>query len=215
MISTRLLPATEAFQTDAFRFRLNVRFPVRLSDLPEEQLLERAIQYDEDALGELYDRYDTKIYSFIYRRVGEAAVAEDLTAQVFLKMLEAIRSRRVWHSSFSGWLYRIAHNLLVDHYRENAKLTQITLDDAPQLTAERHDPVKAAEQSLESERLRAALRRLTDDQAMVISLRFVERYSIAEVARLLDKTEGAVKALQHRALATLYQLLENEQLWDR
>ncbi|MEZ4581128.1 MAG: sigma-70 family RNA polymerase sigma factor [Caldilineaceae bacterium] len=119
-----------------------------------------------------------------------------------------------WRTSFSGWLYRIAHNLLVDHYRDCAKQTYVPLDDAPVLTTTQYNPVRIAESRLEIERLRAAIRRLTDDQALVISLRFIERCSINEVAEMLDKTEGAVKALQHRALATLHQLLENEELWE-
>ena len=186
--------------------------PVGLTDLPEKDLLRKAIEYDEAALGELYDRYETKIYTYMYRRTSEPSIAEDLTAQVFLKMLEAIRQRRAWHSSFSGWLYRIAHNLIVDHYRESSKESYIPIEDAPSLVANRYNPVLSAERSLQSERLRAAIRRLTNDQAQVVCLRFLERYSINEVSRMMNKTEGAVKALQHRALLTLYQLLENEQL---
>ena len=86
---------------------------------------------DEDALGELYDRYELKIYNYIYRRTSNQTLAEDLTAQVFLKMLEAIHNDKTWHSSFSGWLYRIAHNLVIDHYRTRDRQKQISIDDAP------------------------------------------------------------------------------------
>lgn len=177
----------------------------------EDELLERAKLYDEEAIGEIYNLYSQKIYSFLQKRTGDPALAEDLTAGVFLKMLEAIRNQRTWHTSFSGWIYRIAHNLLVDHYRDCARLTYVGIDDTP-LPASRSCPVVAAENSLQSERLRSALNRLTEDQAMVISLRFLEHYSINEVANILGKTDGAIKSLQHRALATLYQLLENEEL---
>ncbi len=177
----------------------------------EDELLARAKLYDEEAIGEIYNRYSQKIYAFLHRRTGDPTLAEDLTASVFLKMLEAIRNQRMWHTSFSGWIYRIAHNLLVDHYRDCAKLTYVGIDDTP-LPASRSCPIAAAERSLESERLRSALLRLTEDQAMVISLRFLEHYSISEVATILGKSEGAIKSLQHRALATLYQLLENEEL---
>ena len=85
------------------------------TEATETELLSAAMNFDERALGELYDRYEAKIYSYIYRRTGEQTLAEDLTAQVFLKMLEAIRKQKAWHSSFSGWLYRIAHNLVVDY----------------------------------------------------------------------------------------------------
>jgi RNA polymerase sigma-70 factor (ECF subfamily) len=183
-----------------------------LTEYSEEQLLETAIHYDEAALGELYDRYEAKIYSYIFRRTGEQTLAEDLTAQVFLKMLEAIRNRKAWHSSFSGWLYRIAHNLVIDHYRQRGHHTQVPLEDAPTLLAVEQNPVESAEMKLDAERLRAAISRLTDEQAEVISLRFLEGYSITEVAEMMNKTEGSIKALQYRAVATLRQFLQYEPL---
>lgn len=209
-MNTQLIPTTQSFVAPALP-KPNIK-PAAM--LEEDELLSRASSFDERAIGEVYARYEGKIYAFLYRRVGDPNIAEDLTAQVFLKMLEAIRNGHTWRTSFSGWLYRIAHNLLVDHYRDCAKQTYVPLDDAPPLSTSQHNPVRLAERRLEVERLRAAIRRLTDDQALVISLRFIERCSINEVAEMLDKTEGAVKALQHRALATLHQLLENEELWD-
>ena len=185
---------------------------IPVTDLTEHELLNRAISYRTDALSELYDRYESKIYGYIYRRTGNKALAEDLTAQVFLKMLEAIRERKAWHSSFSGWLYRIAHNLVIDYYRRRDRKPQIPIDEAPVLPTTKHDPVTTAETKLDAERLRAAIRRLTEDQAEVVSLRFLEGYSINEVASMMTKSEGAVKALQYRAVATLRQLLEHEQL---
>lgn len=182
-----------------------------ISELTEEQLLNEAIRYNEAALGELYDRYEAKIYSYIYRRTGDQVLSEDLTAQVFLKMLEAIRKSNAWHSSFSGWLYRIAHNLVVDHFRRRDRQKQIPIDDAPILVATEHNPVKTSELNLNAEYLRGAIQRLTDEQAEVVSLRFLEGYSINEVAKLMDKTEGAVKALQYRAVATLRQFLQRDQ----
>lgn len=182
------------------------------TEATETELLSAAITFDEHALSELYDRYEAKIYSYIYRRVGEQALSEDLTAQVFLKMLEAIRKKKAWHSSFSGWLYRIAHNLIVDHYRRRDKKPQVPIDDVPILPDEGDGPVRAAEKRLDAERLRSAMVSLTEEQAEVVSLRFLEGYSINEVAQLMGKTDGAIKALQYRAVSTLRQLLENEQL---
>lgn len=180
-----------------------------ISDLTEEQLLVEAAQYDDAAIGELYDRYEAKIYAYIYRRTGEQTLAEDLTGQVFLKMLEAIHNQKAWHSSFSGWLYRIAHNLVIDHYRQRDHQTQVSLDDEPTLTSP-DNPEEAAEIKLDAERLRAAIGRLTEEQAEVISLRFLEGYSINEVAEMMSKTEGSIKALQYRAVSTLRQLLQFE-----
>lgn len=183
-----------------------------LTEVTEEVLLSAAINLDERALSELYDRYEAKIYSYIYRRTGQQPLAEDLTAQVFLKMLEALNSGKAWHSSFSGWLYRIAHNLVIDYYRRRDRDQQVTIDEASVLISSGDNPVRAAELQLESDKLRSAISRLTDEQADVISLRFLEGYSINEVAIMMEKTEGAIKALQYRAVATLRQLLENEHL---
>jgi RNA polymerase sigma-70 factor, ECF subfamily len=183
-----------------------------LTESNEDELLANAVHYDEAALGELYDRYEAKIYSYIFRRTGEQALAEDLTAQVFLKMLEAIQQGKAWHSSFSGWLYRIAHNLVIDHYRNRGRQGHVELDETEVSRAPEHNPVLTAEMNLDAERLRAAVRRLTDEQAEVISLRFLEGYSILEVAEMMDKSEGSIKALQYRAVATLRNLLQHEQL---
>lgn len=185
--------------------------PKLLKNCTEEELLDRAANFDEAALSEIYDRYELKIYNYIYRRTSDPGLSEDLTAQVFLKMLEAIQSERAWHSSFSGWLYRIAHNLVIDHYRARDRQKQVSIDDVPHMHDAGTTPLRAAEIALEAEALRSAIRRLTDEQAQVISLRFLEGYSFAEIAEMMDKTEGAVKALQHRAVATLRQLLVLEQ----
>lgn len=186
--------------------------PSPVSDWSEEQILEAAVVYDEAALGELYDRYEARIFIYVYRRTGDEALAEDLTAQVFVKMLQAIRERRAWHSSFSGWLYRIAHNVVIDHYRQRDKQVLIGLDEAPDIVDEHDDPAQSAEMRLTTDKVRFAMRQLTDEQAEVLSLRFLEGYSIFEVAVMMNKTEGAIKALQYRAVATLRNLLEHEQL---
>jgi len=173
----------------------------------EAQLLERAKEFDPAALEAIYDRYSPRIYNYIYRRLGDAALSEDLTAQVFLRMLEAIQGAKAWKTSFSGWLYRIAHNLVVDHFRRCSRTARISLEDAPPLLAADGDPVEVADQRLASERLLLAIRQLTDDQAQVVILRFLEGLSIAEVASVMGRSEGAVKALQYRAVIALRHLL--------
>lgn len=181
-----------------------------VAEASEEALLAAAMQYDEAALGELYDRYEAKIYTYIYRRTGDEALAEDFTAQVFLRMLESIRDQKAWRSSFSGWLYRIAHNLVIDHYRRKGRQGTVDIDEAAPTASEEHDPELTVAQSLDAERLRNAIRRLTDEQAEVVSLRFLEGYSISEVATMMNRTEGAIKALQYRAVATLRTLLYDQ-----
>ena len=176
----------------------------------EVELLERARRFDEAALEEIYDLYEERIFAYIYRRIGDPTLAEDLTAQVFLKMLEAIRKEKAWHSSFSGWLYRIAHNLVIDQYRKRGKATYMSIDDAPDLVTKEEGPAQTAERHWDAENLRRAIDRLTEEQASVVSLRFLEGYSITEVASLMDKTEGAIKALQYRAVSNLRRLLEHD-----
>jgi len=179
------------------------------ADDPEQQaLLEKARRADTVALGEIYDQYADKIYAYIYHRVGQAELAEDLTAQVFMRMLEAVRTGHGWQTSFSGWLYRIAHNIVIDHYRRKGRATFVDIDDAAPMQAPSGDPVASTESQFERQRLRQALAELTDEQSQVISLRFLEDLSIAEVAVVMQKTEGAVKALQYRAVIALRRVMQ-------
>ena len=178
-------------------------------DPDQQALLERAGRAEPAALGALYDQYADKIYAYIYRRVGQAEVAEDLTGQVFMRMLEAIRTGQGWRSSFSGWLYRIAHNLVIDYYRRRGRMMLVDIDEATPVRATHGDPVRSTENLLNREQLRAALFELTEEQAQVITLRFMEERSIAEVADLMDKTEGAIKALQYRAVLALRRVMQS------
>ncbi|MGQ9493039.1 MAG: sigma-70 family RNA polymerase sigma factor [Anaerolineae bacterium] len=175
----------------------------------ETALLKRAREYDQAAIAEIYDRYSLRIYNYIYHRLGNALLAEDLTATVFLRMLEAIRSSRAWQTSFSGWLYRIAHNLVVDHFRAGHR-DDVSLDDWP--VAFHEHPADVAERSLTQQRLRAAISQLTEEQSLVITLKFLEGMSNAEIAQLMGKSEGAIKSLQFRALAALRRLISGEEL---
>jgi RNA polymerase sigma-70 factor, ECF subfamily len=180
----------------------------RVAADPQEMLLKRASQADPEALTELYDQYVDRIYSYVYRRVGQAEVAEDLTGQVFMRMLEAIRTGHPWRTSFSGWLYRIAHNLIIDYYRRRKRATFVELDDAAPVQAPNSDPLHSAELRLDTQRMRDALRAITEEQAQVVVLRFLEELSIAEVAGIMGKTEGAIKALQYRAVLALRRVME-------
>ena len=181
------------------------------ADIVDRQVYERARALDQQALAAIYDAYSERIYRYIYHRVGDPEVAEDLTALTFTKMLEAIHSGREWRTSFSGWLYRIAHNLVVDHFREKGRARQVSLESGLPLRATDVDPFEAALRSLRHDALRAAISQLTDDQANVIVLRFLEGYSIAEAARILGKTEGAIKALQFRAVERLRKIMAGDE----
>ncbi len=177
----------------------------------ETALLERMRSLDPRALSAIYDLYAMRIYSYIYHRVGDASLAEDLTAQVFLRLLEALRNDRAWTVSFSGWLYRIAHNLVIDTYRRSGHGRHVDLDANADTPAKGQGPEDAAELTLAHDRVRVALTRLTEEQAQVVTLRFLEEKSIAEVAHIIGKSEGAVKALQYRAVAALRRIMEGEQ----
>jgi RNA polymerase sigma-70 factor (ECF subfamily) len=158
----------------------------------------------------VYDRYSQRIYSYLYHRLGNQGLAEDLTATVFVRMLEAVRSSKAWRTSFSGWLYRIAHNLVVDYFRSGRQDKQVELDEWSLVSGDH--PAEDAERTLREERLRSAIGHLTDEQGMVISLKFLEGMSNAEVAVLIGKSEGAVKSLQFRGLAALRRLIGEQGL---
>ena len=176
----------------------------------EGALVERARAYDEKALGELYDRYAPKMYAYIYRRVGHAATAEDLTGELFLRVVRSLRNDQAWRDSFSAWLYRVAHNLVVDHYRSLPELPDEPVETS--IEGDGGDPAAAVEGRLARERLRAATDRLTPEQQEVLALRFGEGLTAAETAQILNKSTGAVEALQHRALASLRRILGGEGL---
>jgi RNA polymerase sigma-70 factor (ECF subfamily) len=174
----------------------------------ERTLLKRAQAYDEDALGALYDQYAPLIYTYLYRRVHDAQQAEDLTGEVFVRVLQAIQAQRFWHTSFRGWLYRIAHNLVVDHYRQQPPAPVLALDE--QLVADQDDPESVVTERLSHRRLRSAISRLTPDQQQVLALRFGQQLATREVGEVMGKSVSAVEALQHRALASLRRILDKD-----
>ena len=174
--------------------------------MTEFVLRERAVALDPAALAEIYDRYSGKIYSYIYHRVGDGGLAEDLVGDVFVRMLEAVRSDRAWTTSLQGWLYRIAHNLIVDRFRRSGGREHVELDEGWMAT---DNTSHSFETLFASNQLQQGMRVLTEEQQQVVVLKFVEGLSNTEVAEILNKTEGAVKALQHRALTALRQVVTN------
>ncbi|MFL5981355.1 MAG: sigma-70 family RNA polymerase sigma factor [Gaiellaceae bacterium] len=165
-------------------------------------LVARAQDGDRDALEELYLLHFDRIYSYLHMSVGNRHDAEDLTTQTFLKMLESIKRFRWQSAPFSAWLFRIAHNLAMDHFRASRRW---------QPEEEVPEPLGVEGISAEEEALhsigRASMLELIDglshEQQQVLTLKFVFNFGNAEAATILGKTEGAVKSLQHRALASL------------
>jgi len=181
----------------------------------DDALIRRAQALDPGALAELYDRHFDGIYRYLFTRLRHQADAEDFTEQVFLKMVDSIQRYRPRGVAFSSWLYRIAHNLLVDRYRragrEAVELTERVRDARPQA-----DPATLAQNSEDRRHLVAALRRLTPEQQRVITMRFIDNLSVDEIARLMRRRPGAIHSMQHRALASLYRfLMEREQVEAR
>jgi RNA polymerase sigma-70 factor (ECF subfamily) len=169
----------------------------------EENLVRRAQQRDEKAFSQLYEAYFDRIYRYIRIRIGDVTEAEDMTQQVFLKVLQSISSFRWTGKPFSAWLFRIAHNQVVDHLRKKSKRTTVPIEDAPPMASTSREPEDVVAMKLEMEQVAIAARGLTEAQREVISLRFAGGMSIAEVAKTMGKTEGAIKALQHSGILML------------
>jgi RNA polymerase sigma-70 factor, ECF subfamily len=181
----------------------------------EDAVIRRAQALDPGALAELYDRHFDGIYRYLFTRLRHQADAEDLTEQVFLKMVDSIQRYRPRGVAFSSWLYRIAHNLLVDRYRragkEAVELSRDLRDHRPQA-----DPAAMAQSSEDRRRLFAAIQRLTPEQQQVITMRYIDNLEVEEIARLTHRRAGAIHSMQHRALASLYRfLLEQEEVHAR
>jgi RNA polymerase sigma-70 factor (ECF subfamily) len=164
-------------------------------------LVLRAIQKDQEAFGELYDRHVVRVYRHIYYMVGNTAEAEDLTAQTFLRAWEAIPRYQVRGAPFVSWLLRIAHNLGVSHLRSKRESSQ--LHDGIVDDKWRRDPESAYEQTAEEELVREAILRLREEQRQVIILRFIEDLDYREVAEIIGKSVAAIRVIQHRALNAL------------
>ena len=169
-------------------------------------LVERAKQGDRDAFEQLYLLHFDRIYSYLQMSVGNKHDAEDLTNQTFVKMIESI-GRFEWRTvPISAWLFRIAHNLAMDHFRSRKRW---------QPEEEPPEPPGAEERSAEEEAFHAIGERsmlemiegLSEDQQQVLTLKFVFDFSNAEVGTILGKSEGAIKSLQHRALGSLQRQL--------
>jgi RNA polymerase sigma-70 factor (ECF subfamily) len=166
------------------------------------RLVERAQRGDRSALEELYLLHFDRIYSYLHLSVGNRHDAEDLTTQTFLRMLEAIGRFRWQSAPFSAWLFRIAHNLAMDHFRAGRRVQ--AEEDVPEpLGAEESSAEEQALDSLGQAGMLELIQRLSAEQRQVLTLKFLFGFANADVARILGKTEGAVKSLQHRALASL------------
>jgi RNA polymerase sigma-70 factor, ECF subfamily len=176
--------------------------PPRESTDEVRKLVDRAQKGDRAALEELYLIHFDRIYSYLHVSVGNKHDAEDLTTQTFLKMLESIGRFRWQSAPFSAWLFRIAHNLAMDHFRSRRRW-QPEAEVPEPVDSEEPSAELEAMQSIGRESMRELIELLSPEQQQVLTLKFVFNFPNSDVAKILDKTEGAIKSLQHRALASL------------
>jgi RNA polymerase sigma-70 factor (ECF subfamily) len=174
------------------------------------RLVERAQKGDRQALEELYLLHFDRIYSYLHMSVGNRHDAEDITTQVFLKMLESIGKFRWQSAPFSAWLFRIAHNLAMDHFRSRRRWQPE--EDVPEQPGEEEPSAEAmAMQSIGRQSMLELIEDLSPEQQQVLTLKFVFNFPNGDVATILGKTEGAIKSLQHRALVSLQKQFEQSQ----
>lgn len=172
-------------------------------------LVEHAIAGDADAFGELYVLHLDAIYRYVYYRVGEASDAEDLTEQVFLNAWEALPGYKQRENPFTSWLYRIAHNAVVDYHRRQRPAVPMPSPERIDRPSEQPSSLEQVIEAEEAAALATAIAQLPKDQQQVIILRFIEGLKHAEVSRIMGKSEGACRIIQHRALAALNRLLSS------
>lgn len=178
----------------------------------EAQLVEQA-KNDPEAFGKLYETYVEKIYNYIYYRIGNQQEAEDLTAKVFHRALNHIPNYNNKGVPFAAWLYRIAHNLVANWYRDHKRRKVVALEQVTLSAKKEENPHQAAERSDSHELLLAAIQKLPPERQQLLTLKFIERMSNADIGRVMGRSEGAIKSLYHRTLVSLKELLaEHENL---
>lgn len=166
---------------------------------------------DADAFGHLYETYLDRIYRYIYFRVTDEQTAEDLISQVFTKAWENLDRYQPSGRPFIAWLYTIAHNTVIDHYR--TRKDTVAIENTVSLASDAPSPHEQVELHFEADNLRAALQTLTPEQQQVVVLKFIAGMSTDEIANQLHKSAGAVRALQMRALQALAKQMEKEEVY--
>ena len=172
----------------------------------EAQLLEGARRFDPDALRTLHDRLYEPVYRYVHFKVSDPQASEDLTSEVFLRMLEALKKGKQWKTTPDAWIFGIARNVVADHYRVASRGSEVVLDEHLALPEEQ-SPTQHVIHAEQHQELALAISSLTDEQRDVVLLRFMEGLSINDVAEAMGKKPGAVKGLQHRALRALSEVM--------
>ena len=175
----------------------------QLSSLTDDEVLVKAIAGDKVAFGILYERYVGRIYTYIYYRTGNKHDAEDLTARVFYRAIEHIGRYDQRGVPFSAWLYRIAHNLVANWHRDRQRRQEVPIDDVVNLQAKLEPPELAMLNRMDVERMMRVIKSLSPERQELIILKFVQDMSNAEIGRIMQRSEGAIKSLYHRTLLSL------------
>ncbi len=176
------------------------------ADINETKLIEQA-KSDPEAFGRLYQLYLEKVYTYIFYRTGNHHDAEDLTAKVFHRVLDHIARYNNRGIPFSVWLFRIAHNLVVNWYRDHHRKRLVNIEKLNLATDQHHNPPQIAEQTNEQELLLAAIRQLPLERQDLLALKFVEKMSNAEIGQIMGRSESSIKSLYHRTLVSLKEIL--------
>lgn len=172
------------------------------------ELVERAQQGEIEAVGELYERHQLRIYRYVRARIYDDQLAHDLTGDIFLRMVANLHTYRSTTAPFTAWLYRIAHNYLVNHVQKENSFEMVSFDQANVSRATAVNPATIIEQQLQMETVLVVLNQLEEDQREVLTLRFLAGLSLQEAADTLEKSVAAVKSIQHRGLKTMKALLQ-------
>jgi len=167
-------------------------------------LVKKAKQGEEQAFGELYERYFERIYRFIYFRVNHKEIAEDLTEDVFVKAWSKIK--HVKEESFGGWVYQIAKNRIIDYYRQSKETVDIT--EIENILESDENIIESTNLIIEQKTFLELLKKLTPEQQIIIKLKFIEDLDNSEISELISKSEGSIRVIQHRAIQRLQELLD-------
>ncbi len=208
--ATQAIRLTESLKnsTDASTQAGAARPEERDEVLIEWALVRRAQEYDEAAIEALYQTYYPKIYNYAFMQMGDVHASEDLASDVMLKMIESVHTYRFKGLPFGAWVFRIARNRLIDLHRRRKRRGEVDLSET--LASGLASPQSLAERALERGQLQIALKHLTDEQRQVIVLKFIQGFDNRSTGRILGRSEGAIKSLQHRALGSLRKLLYQE-----
>ncbi|MBN1147778.1 MAG: sigma-70 family RNA polymerase sigma factor [Anaerolineales bacterium] len=176
----------------------------------EARLIIRAQDGDDEAFGQLYELFAPRVFRYLFARLSDRLDAEDLTEEVFLRVWQALPGYQQRGIPFSGFVFRVAHNALIDHFRRSRRSAPSLRLEESLVEAPQADPAGQLSDHAEQVRLRRLLASLQEDYRVVLSLRFLAELTPAETAQAMGRSEGAIRVLQHRALKALRNLIAGQ-----